>query len=71
MSRQEMRVYGKQEFGTYPLITMEPRPETLEDYFKVKFTERMDIHIYIYTSLRTQHCFGGFKTRLKFIKFGL
>ena len=56
MSRQEMRVYGKQEFGTYPLITMEPRPETLEDYFKVKFTERMDIHIYIYTSLRTQHC---------------
>jgi hypothetical protein len=35
MSRQEMRAYGKQEFGQYPLITMEPRPERLTDYYKV------------------------------------
>jgi hypothetical protein len=34
MSREEMRVYGKQEFGTYPLISMEPRPETIQDYYK-------------------------------------
>jgi len=35
MSRQEIRFYGKQEFGQYPLITMEPRPETLSDYYKI------------------------------------
>lgn len=30
-----MRAYGKQEFGQYPLITMEPRPERLTDYYKL------------------------------------
>ena len=35
MSRQEMRAYGKQEFGQFPLITMEPLPERLTDYYKV------------------------------------
>jgi hypothetical protein len=35
MSRREMRAYGKQEFGQFPLITMEPRPERLTDYYKV------------------------------------
>jgi hypothetical protein len=39
MSRQEMRAYGKQEFGQYPLITMEPRPERLTDYYKVLSNE--------------------------------
>jgi len=34
MSRQEMRVYGKREFNVYPLITMEPLPTCLPDYYK-------------------------------------
>jgi len=35
MSRQEIRSYGKQEFGSFPLITMEELPRTLPDYYKV------------------------------------
>ena len=38
MSRQEMRAYGKQEFGQFPLITMEPLPERLTDYYKVSYS---------------------------------
>ena len=49
MSRQEMRFYGKQEFGTYPLITMEHRPETLEDYYKVSLAKFFQLINYIWT----------------------
>jgi len=34
MSRQEMKAYGKQEFRKFPMVTMEPLPETLDDYIK-------------------------------------
>lgn len=36
MSRQEMKIYGKQEFRKYPLVTLDPLPDqkSLSDYYQ-------------------------------------
>jgi len=45
MSRQEIKAYGKQEFGNFPLVTLDPLPKSLHDYIQNNLKGKGGVHI--------------------------